>query len=327
MNGENSSLEDYTLVINDGDWSWTTNSGVSDPAGVSASLIAHAPISGTETGTITESFTEPKSITPNAGGVPATDSDRTVATSAWASLFFGGNAESNAVETYSYSYYSPQTCQTWVDSNTDNDGQTEPAAGDITGWGHCNVSITDPGTQVTHVGSAAYLQIMASTSSSDPTLTYSASGLPSGLGINSSTGVISGIPLSVENVDIVHVTATDAYGAHASTFFAWDTTNALVPDVLSLKYVCGYGHPRHLSQLTVVSGSYTAHVNLVDVLFGGKLIGGGVVTVHPGDPILIGANNSVALRAYYNSNGAQPPLSNAGANFIFDRIPAVAKAC
>jgi hypothetical protein len=104
-------------------------------------------------------------------------------------------------------------------------------------------------------------------------------------------------------------------------FFAWDTTSAKVPDVLSLKYVCGFGHPRDNAELTVVSGSYVAHVNLVAVQWGGRTVGDGTVVVAPGHPIRVSALNSVAIRGYYNANGSQPPASEAGTFFIFSRIP------
>jgi hypothetical protein len=183
------------------------------------------------------------------------------------------------------------------------------------------LTVNDPGTQVTHTGDAASLQIVAT--DTDASIThYSMSGAPAGLSINASTGLISGILTSTpENIDIVHVVATDSLGFSADTYFAWNVTAAQVPDTLSLKYVCGFGHPRNFGELTVVSGSYTAHVNLVDVLWGGKTVGGGMVTVHPGDPIKVAANNSIAIRAYYEANGSTPPANNAGAFFIFERIP------
>jgi hypothetical protein len=321
VDSDNSSLEDYTLVINDADWSWTTNSGVSDPAGLQSAVIANGPISGWETGTITESFTEPTSILPNSGGVPPTDSNRSVPTSAWASLFFGGHAESNPVETYSYEYYSPQTCETWIDSNTDNDGQQEPAAGDITGYGHCDVSITNPGTQTTHAGSNASLQIFASTGSSSPALSYSAVGLPGSLTINSATGQISGNAGStVENTDIVKVTVTDSYGASAHVFFAWDVVPATVnvPDVVTDSYVCGHSSPRAQFRLTVPTGTYTVQVRMTEVRKGGAVVGDGTIFVHPGRSYIINANDSVALRIYYQANGSSGPVI-----FKFARVPAL----
>src|SRR4029077_18676240 len=56
------------------------------------------------------------------------------------------------------------------------------------------VTVTNPGTQTSTAGTAASLQIQASDSASGQTLTYSATGLPARLSINSSTGLISGPP-------------------------------------------------------------------------------------------------------------------------------------
>ncbi|NUR00623.1 MAG: hypothetical protein HOY79_30090, partial [Streptomyces sp.] len=53
------------------------------------------------------------------------------------------------------------------------------------------VTVNGPGNQSTVVNTAASLQISASDSASGQTLTYSASGLPTGLSINSSSGLIS----------------------------------------------------------------------------------------------------------------------------------------
>ena len=56
------------------------------------------------------------------------------------------------------------------------------------------VTVTSPGNQTSTVGTAASLQVSASDSASGQTLTYSATGLPAGLSINSSSGLISGTP-------------------------------------------------------------------------------------------------------------------------------------
>src|SRR5580693_4910049 len=52
------------------------------------------------------------------------------------------------------------------------------------------VTVTKPGNQTGTVGTAASLQISATDSASGQTLTYTASGLPAGLSINASTGLI-----------------------------------------------------------------------------------------------------------------------------------------
>jgi hypothetical protein len=82
------------------------------------------------------------------------------------------------------------------------------------------VTVTSPGNQTSTAGTAASLQIHASDSASGQTLTYSASGLPAGLSINSSTGLISGTPTAA-GTSTVTVTATDTTGATGSTAFTW----------------------------------------------------------------------------------------------------------
>ena len=86
------------------------------------------------------------------------------------------------------------------------------------------VTVTNPGGQTGTVGTATSLQIQASDSASGQTLTYSATGLPAGLSINSATGLISGTPTAA-GVSSVTVTATDTTGAKGTTSFSW-TVNA-----------------------------------------------------------------------------------------------------
>jgi hypothetical protein len=86
------------------------------------------------------------------------------------------------------------------------------------------VTVTSPGSQTSTVGTAASVQVSASDSASGQTLTYSATGLPAGLSINSSTGLISGTPTTA-GTSSVTVTATDTTGASGSASFSW-TVNA-----------------------------------------------------------------------------------------------------
>jgi len=82
------------------------------------------------------------------------------------------------------------------------------------------VTVTNPGSQTGTVGTAASLQISASDSASGQTLTYSATGLPAGLSISSSTGLISGTPTTSGSYSVT-VTAKDTTGATGSASFTW----------------------------------------------------------------------------------------------------------
>ncbi|MBP0460874.1 putative Ig domain-containing protein [Streptomyces montanisoli] len=102
-----------------------------------------------------------------------------------------------------------------------------------TGWGTPNgtaaftagsssgntVNVTAPGNQSTTTGGSVSLQIHA-TDSAGAALTYSAAGLPTGLSINSTTGLISGTASTAGTYQVT-VTAKDSTGASGSTSFTW----------------------------------------------------------------------------------------------------------
>ncbi len=98
---------------------------------------------------------------------------------------------------------------------------TLPAGG---GGGGNIVTVTNPGSQSTTVGTAASLQIQASDSASGQTLTYSATGLPAGLSINSSSGLITGTPATT-GTSSVTVTAKDTTGGAGTASFSWTVSS------------------------------------------------------------------------------------------------------
>jgi len=87
-----------------------------------------------------------------------------------------------------------------------------------------NVLVSNPGTQLSTAGSSPSLQISASDSAQLP-LTYGAAGLPPGLSINTSTGLISGMmDPSAGGSYQVAVSASDSNGNSGSAAFTWKVT-------------------------------------------------------------------------------------------------------
>ena len=82
------------------------------------------------------------------------------------------------------------------------------------------MTVTNPGSQTSTVGSPVSLQMQGADSASGQTLTWSATGLPAGLSISSSSGLISGTPTTA-GPSPVTVTATDTTGASGSASFSW----------------------------------------------------------------------------------------------------------
>jgi hypothetical protein len=88
-----------------------------------------------------------------------------------------------------------------------------------------NVSVANPGNQSNVSGSAiTAVTDSATDSQSGATLTWSATGLPAGLAINSSTGTITGTPTTAGS-NSVTVKATDGSGYSGTASFTWTITN------------------------------------------------------------------------------------------------------
>jgi hypothetical protein len=104
------------------------------------------------------------------------------------------------------------------------------------GGGGGSVTVTGPGDQTNTVGTPVSLQIQA-TDTDGGALTYSATGLPAGLSMNSATGLISRTP-TIAGSSSVTVNAKDATGPTGSTSFNWVVT----PGEGGAQVAAGAGH-------------------------------------------------------------------------------------
>ncbi len=108
---------------------------------------------------------------------------------------------------------------TWANDGNGSCEFSHPIVTNGGGTGN-TVTVNSPGNQTGTAGTAVSLQLSATDSQSGQTFTWSASGLPAGLSIGSSTGLISGTPTTA-GTSSVTVTATDTTGAHGSASFSW----------------------------------------------------------------------------------------------------------
>jgi serine protease len=98
------------------------------------------------------------------------------------------------------------------------------------------VAVTNPGLVTTIVRVASSLQIQATSSGGHP-LTYTATGLPPGLTINASTGLISGTPTTIGTYSVT-VNAADTTGDSAAVTFGWQVKTVTI---CGSKICCGGG--------------------------------------------------------------------------------------
>src|SRR5580658_10479351 len=150
------------------------------------------------------------------------------------------------------------------------------------------VTVTNPGNQATATGTAVSLQVQASDSASGQTLSYSATGLPAGLSISSSTGLISGTPTTAGTSPVI-VTATDTTGASGSASFTWTVSSGTTGAGCQVTYTTQ-------SQWT---GGFVASVTIANS--GSSAINGWTLAfTFPGDQKITDAWNGVASQSGEN---------------------------
>jgi O-glycosyl hydrolase len=149
------------------------------------------------------------------------------------------------------------------------------------------VTVTSPGNQTGTVGTAASVQVHASDSASGQTLSYAATGLPAGLSINSSTGLISGTPTTA-GTSTVTVTATDGTGASGSATFSWTISSSGGGGGAACQVV--------YSTQSQWTGGFVAQINITNT--GSSAINGWTLGfTFPGDQKITTAWNGIATQS------------------------------
>jgi hypothetical protein len=111
---------------------------------------------------------------------------------------------------------------TWANDGASGAGACEGSHAIVT---NTKVTVTNPGNQSTAVSKAVSLQIHATDTVSTQKLSYRATGLPAGLTISSTTGLITGTTTTTTvKTYSVKVYATDTVGQFASVSFTWAIT-------------------------------------------------------------------------------------------------------
>ncbi len=149
------------------------------------------------------------------------------------------------------------------------------------------VSVPNPGTQTSVTGKALSLAVHG-TDSGGSALSYSAAGLPAGLTINPTTGVISGTPTTVQT-STVSISVTDAVRNTGGLQFTWHVVKAGKPASKSVKF-SGLGKGKPKLTFTVDQGKYAPALKSVSVSLpkglsfdkSKKTLGKGIIVKHNG---------------------------------------------
>jgi hypothetical protein len=198
----------------------------------------------------------------------------------------------------------PTMAGTYLTTLTVNDGSGASSVNlswSINPKGTGNViTVSQPASQTSTVGTAASLQIQATDSGTGQTLTYSAAGLPAGLAISSSTGLISGTPTTAGSSSVT-VTVSDTTGAKGTAAFSWTVNPVSRGGTCHVTYTLNSAwnaNPNGFTSQVTIANTGTATINSWSLTF-----------TWPGDE-KITAN----FNGGFSQTGANATLTNASYN-------------
>lgn len=143
-----------------------------------------------------------------------------------------------------------------------SDGQAEMLIVDNDNIGNSAPVLDNPGDQQSVANISQTLTLIATDADGD-SLNYTASGLPIGLSIDSSNGIIAGTPNSVGSYNIV-VTVDDGNGGNDTSSFNWTIVDAPVTPSLSVSDITineEAGNGQFTVTLSPVNSNLTVTVN------------------------------------------------------------------
>jgi acetylxylan esterase len=228
----------------------------------------------------------------NVLGVSSTPSSTSTPVPGWTQTQYDSSSGTPEVEAFSIAgagHVLPEPGAGMENYAIDFFGLNNPAHGNT-------VTVTNPGPQTSTAGTAASLQIHAADSAPGQTLTYSASGLPAGLSVNSATGLISGTP-TTQNTYTVTVTATDPTGASGSASFTWTVNNTTGGGACRVSYT-----PDNWA------GGFTANITITNTATA-PINGWTLKFTFPGDEKITNAWNGSA-----SQNGENVSITNVSYN-------------
>ncbi len=160
------------------------------------------------------------------------------------------------------------------------------------------VTVTSPGNQTGTVGTPVSVQVQASDSAPGQTLTYSATALPAGLSVSSSTGLISGTPSAAAS-STVTVTATDTTGASGSATFTWTVGTGTGGGTCHVTYTTTSQWPGGFTANVVINNTGTSTISNWTLAF-----------TFPGDQKITNAWNDRS----FSQSGENVSITNASYN-------------